>query len=93
MNAINPLDDLDFTTVTEADFENLTIDDLLGNALSDVDLSSGLPDGTFVGYTLFWDHHLCSDYRLLEPSYDDVVVPQVISMPNIPSKWCLSLCQ
>lgn len=44
------LSDIDFTTATAADLDNLTMDDLLGNSLADVDLSSTLPDGTYIGY-------------------------------------------
>lgn len=44
------MSELNFETVTAADLDNLSMDDLLGNAISDIDLSSSLPDGSFIGY-------------------------------------------
>lgn len=42
--------ELDFQTATMDQLDNLTIDDLLGASLSDVNLVSSLPNGVYVGY-------------------------------------------
>lgn len=45
MNAMN----IDLSTATLEDLDTLSIDDLLGQNIADVDLSNALPDGLFIG--------------------------------------------
>lgn len=41
---------LDLETLDADQLDNLSIDELLGNNIGDYDLSSNLPDGTYIGY-------------------------------------------
>jgi hypothetical protein len=47
MSAINALNAFDWSTVTEADLSSLTMDEILGIDIADVNLSQNLPDGVY----------------------------------------------
>lgn len=40
----------DLETATMEDLENISLEDLLGQDMADISLTSSLPDGTFLGY-------------------------------------------
>ena len=47
MNAVNVLSSFDWSTVTEADLSSLSMEEILGIDIADVNMSQNLPDGVY----------------------------------------------